>query len=97
MRHARTQTRKPPVVNVHAFLEQGLVAGRIVRARRGDTVFPQGDPCNSVFCNQKGGVALRVVSHRGKEAIVATRRSGDFLGDGALTVNDSLVSVVLHE
>jgi CRP-like cAMP-binding protein len=33
---------------------------------------------------QSGGIQLSVLSHAGKEAIVATLRPGDFLGEGAL-------------
>ncbi len=48
-------------------------------------VFSQGDPANAVFYIQKGKIKLTVVSNNGKEAIIATLGTGDFLGEGCLT------------
>jgi CRP/FNR family cyclic AMP-dependent transcriptional regulator len=48
-------------------------------------VFSQGDPADSVFYIQDGKVKIRVLSERGKEAVVALHREGDFFGDGCLT------------
>jgi CRP/FNR family transcriptional regulator, cyclic AMP receptor protein len=44
----------------------------------------QGDPATTVMYIQHGGVKLAVLSETGKEAIVAIRRSGDFVGEGCL-------------
>ncbi|HEY7450793.1 MAG TPA: Crp/Fnr family transcriptional regulator [Vicinamibacterales bacterium] len=52
--------------------------------RRLAVIFAQGDPCDSVMYIQKGAVRLSVLSHSGKEAIVAMLGPGDFLGEGAL-------------
>ena len=52
--------------------------------RRTAVIFAQGDPCDSVMYIQKGAVRLSVLSHSGKEAIVAMLGPGDFLGEGAL-------------
>jgi CRP-like cAMP-binding protein len=51
---------------------------------RSAIIFAQGDPCNSVMYIQQGTVRLSVLSHAGKEAIVAMLGPGDFLGEGAL-------------
>jgi CRP/FNR family cyclic AMP-dependent transcriptional regulator len=48
-------------------------------------VFSQGDPADSVFYIQKGKVKVSVLSERGKEAVVALHREGDFFGEGCLT------------
>jgi len=48
-------------------------------------VFAQGDPANAIFYLQKGRVKLTVVSHQGKEAVVAILGAGDFFGEGCLT------------
>lgn len=79
------QPPKPAPFDVEAFLESGGVAGKIVRRRSGEVVFAQGDPCDSVLYIQRGGVKLRVLSHAGKEAIIAMLGPGDFFGEGALT------------
>ena len=47
-------------------------------------VFSQGDPAEAIFYIQKGEVKLTVVSHNGKEAVVAILGMGDFLGEGCL-------------
>ena len=52
---------------------------------RNETVFAQGDPANAIFYLQKGRVKLTVVSHQGKEAVVAILGPGDFFGEGCLT------------
>jgi CRP-like cAMP-binding protein len=70
--------------DIQAFLESGGVAGKVVEHRSGSVIYSQGDPCDSVLYIQKGGVKLRVISHAGKEAIVALLGPGDFFGEGAL-------------
>jgi CRP-like cAMP-binding protein len=51
---------------------------------RNETVFAQGDPANAIFYLQKGRVKLTVVSHQGKEAVVAILGPSDFFGEGCL-------------
>ena len=51
---------------------------------RGDVIFSQGDPCGNVMYIRSGAIQLSVLSHAGKEAIVGTLGSGDFLGEEAL-------------
>jgi CRP-like cAMP-binding protein len=67
-----------------AFLDSADITKKIVEFRRAAVIFSQGDPCESVMYIQKGAVRLSVLSHSGKEAIVAVLGSGDFLGEGAL-------------
>jgi CRP-like cAMP-binding protein len=74
----------PQAFDLEAFLESGGVAGKVVKRRAGEVIFAQGDPCDSVFYIQDGGVKIRVLSHGGKEAIVAMLGPGDFFGEGAL-------------
>jgi CRP/FNR family transcriptional regulator, cyclic AMP receptor protein len=70
--------------DAHAFLESRAPGKRVVAYRRGDLIFSQGDPCDSVMYVRSGAVQLSVLSHAGKEAIVGTLDAGDFLGEGAL-------------
>jgi CRP-like cAMP-binding protein len=77
-------TRKKRPFAARAFLESAGLGKRVVAYSRSDVIFSQGDPCASVMYLQRGGIQLSVVSHAGKEAIVATLRPGDFLGEGAL-------------
>ena len=77
--------RKPePPFDTHAFLESAGLGKRITTYARRDVIFSQGDPCDTVMYIQAGAVRLSVLSHSGKEAIVATLGPGDFLGEGAI-------------
>ena len=49
-----------------------------------ELVFAQGDLCDGVFYVQKGRCKITVVSERGKEAVVALHKTGDFFGEGCL-------------
>ena len=53
--------------------------------KKGEIIFSQGDPADSVFYVQKGKVKVTVVSDRGKEAVVAMLGPDEFCGEGCLT------------
>ena len=60
-----------------------------VRVERADypartTIFAQGDPANSVMFIDQGAVRLSVLSHAGKEAVIAVLEAGNFFGEGCL-------------
>ncbi len=48
------------------------------------TVFAQGDPASTVLYLESGAIRLSVVSHAGKEAVVALLDVGHFFGEGCL-------------
>jgi CRP-like cAMP-binding protein len=50
----------------------------------GTTIFAQGDPATSVMYVEKGTVRLSVLSHTGKEAVIAVLENGHFFGEGCL-------------
>ncbi|MGZ8726812.1 MAG: Crp/Fnr family transcriptional regulator [Aeromicrobium sp.] len=50
----------------------------------GAMIFGQGDPATSVMYVEKGAVRLSVLSHAGKEAVVALLEVGHFFGEGCL-------------
>jgi CRP-like cAMP-binding protein len=50
----------------------------------GATIFAQGDPATSVMYVESGTVRLSVVSHAGKEAVIAVLERGHFFGEGCL-------------
>ena len=60
------------------------MAKTIAEYGRGETIFAQGDACESVLYIQTGGVKLSVLSKTGREAVVATLGPGDFFGEGCL-------------
>jgi CRP/FNR family transcriptional regulator, cyclic AMP receptor protein len=70
--------------DIKAFLTKANGRKTIVSHRTGSTIFVQGDPADAIFYIQKGKVKLTVVSKRGKEAVIALLRDGDFFGEGCL-------------
>ena len=70
--------------NVQAFLDSAGIARKIVAFRRGEAVFSQGDPCESVLYIHSGAIKLSVLSRTGREAVVALLGPGDFFGEGCL-------------
>ncbi len=57
---------------------------RVRRFRRGEVLFHEGDPGDALFIVASGAVKVVVPSEEGGEAILATLRRGDFLGELAL-------------
>jgi CRP/FNR family cyclic AMP-dependent transcriptional regulator len=76
--------KKDRPFDVQAFLETAGLGKHVVTYARKDVIFSQGDPCDSVMYLRTGRVQLSVLSHGGKEAIIATLGPGEFLGEGAL-------------
>ena len=50
----------------------------------GTTIFAQGDPATTVMYLEEGRVRLSVLSHAGKEAVIAVLDLGHFFGEGCL-------------
>ena len=50
----------------------------------GTTIFAQGDPATSVMYIEQGAVRLSVLSHAGKEAVIAVLDLDHFFGEGCL-------------
>jgi CRP/FNR family transcriptional regulator, cyclic AMP receptor protein len=74
----------PRKFDARAFLESAGLGKRTVAYNRQDVVFSQGDPSDTVMYVRTGAIRLSVLSHVGKEAIVATLGPGHFLGEAAL-------------
>ena len=78
------KSKRSAVFDVRAFLDSAGVAKQIVRFRRGEVIYAQGDPCESVMYIQAGAVKLAVLSKTGREAVIAMLDPGDFFGEGCL-------------
>ena len=86
------KTQKPSIekrqkilaFNAQTFLASSGVARTIVRYRKEEHVYSQGEPALTVLYIQEGGVKLSVVNELGKEAVVALLGPGDFFGEGCL-------------
>lgn len=82
-RTARRSRSRTPHLDVGALLNR-RTSGRFVTYEKGDALFSQGDLADSTFYLQAGKVKLTVVSHQGKEAVIALFERGTFLGEGCL-------------
>uniref|UniRef100_Q07KE9 Transcriptional regulator, Crp/Fnr family n=1 Tax=Rhodopseudomonas palustris (strain BisA53) TaxID=316055 RepID=Q07KE9_RHOP5 len=56
----------------------------VLKFKKNDVIFSQGDHADSIFYIQNGKVKLIVVSEHGKEAVVAILEAGQFFGEGCL-------------
>jgi CRP-like cAMP-binding protein len=61
----------------------GIRADR-VSYESGATIFRQGEPATTIIYIDKGSVRLSVVSHAGKEAVIAVLDRDDFVGEACL-------------
>jgi CRP/FNR family cyclic AMP-dependent transcriptional regulator len=57
--------------------------------RRGEKIFSQGEPADSIYFIQSGRIKITVVSAAGKEAVLAMPGPHEFFGEGSL-VNQSV-------
>ena len=78
-RSKHASTTKPAAV-----IEWADVRVQRVEYEAKTTIFAQGDPATSVMYVDKGAVRLSVLSHAGKEAVIAVLEAGHFLGEGCL-------------
>lgn len=78
--------------NPQVFLSRTGHGKKVLEYRDGQVIFAQGYPGNAILYIQRGKVKLTVVSHQGKEAVVAMLGAGDFLGEGCLAGQDIRVA-----
>jgi CRP/FNR family cyclic AMP-dependent transcriptional regulator len=70
--------------DLRAFLDTTGLSRKIVKLRRSEKIYSQGDAAKGVHYIQEGSVRLSVVSEGGKEAVIAILGPGDFFGEGCL-------------
>jgi CRP-like cAMP-binding protein len=58
---------------------------RILKCRKKQTLFSQGETADAVFYLLGGRVKLTVLSSKGKEAVIAILTQGEFFGESCLT------------
>jgi CRP-like cAMP-binding protein len=83
-RSPRKANSEFPAFDVKLFLDSTGLGRKVVKFRKKETVFAQGNSAKSVMYIQEGGVKLAVVNGIGKEAVVAILGPGDFFGEGCL-------------
>jgi CRP/FNR family cyclic AMP-dependent transcriptional regulator len=70
--------------NGQPFLDSLGASRKVATFETGEVIFVQGEPCDAVMYLQDGRVKLSVLSRKGKEAVVALFKPGDFFGEGCL-------------
>jgi CRP/FNR family cyclic AMP-dependent transcriptional regulator len=83
-RKSLSNRAKTPPFELQVFLDTAGVARKILKFRKSEKIYSQGDSARSVHYIQKGGVRLSVINEAGKEAVVAILGPGDFFGEGCL-------------
>lgn len=84
--------KSKPKFDPEVFLAKADGGLTISKHGKGQVVFAQGDPADSVFYIREGRVKIAVMSDQGKEAVVAFLKAGDFIGEGCLTGRPRRVS-----
>jgi CRP/FNR family cyclic AMP-dependent transcriptional regulator len=72
-------------VDPETFLARAGVGKTVVKLKKKDAAFSQGDAASAVFYIQKGKIRLTVVSKAGKEATLGILSEKEFFGEGCLT------------
>jgi CRP/FNR family transcriptional regulator, cyclic AMP receptor protein len=91
-----------------AFLRQAGDGKTILKFRKNQIVFGQGDIADRVFYIQEGRIKVHVVSDQGKEAVVGILEPGKFFGEGCLNgspvrvatttaIEDSVITAITKE
>jgi CRP/FNR family transcriptional regulator, cyclic AMP receptor protein len=75
----QTTPARPPAV-----IDWAGVRVQRVEYDAGATIFTQGDPASSIMYVAHGTVSLSVLSHAGKEAVIAVLDDNHFFGEGCL-------------
>jgi CRP/FNR family transcriptional regulator, cyclic AMP receptor protein len=78
------KSKRAPSLKPAAVLDWTGVRTQRVQYEPAATIFAQGDPATTVMYVENGGVRLSVLSHAGKQAVVAVLDAGHFFGEGCL-------------
>jgi CRP/FNR family cyclic AMP-dependent transcriptional regulator len=82
--HRAMAVKASAPIDVKTLLTKAGQGRSVVKCRKDQIVFSQGDPADAVFYIQKGKVKITVTSPQGKEAVTAILGSDDFFGEGCL-------------
>ena len=92
---SRLQTPKPQpknggaVFDAEAFLVRAGLGRKILRLKRDQVAYAQGDPADAIFYVQGGRLQVTVTSANGKEATIALVGAGEFLGENCMILSSS--------
>ena len=83
-RKTKSVPKKKNGFNAQAFLDSAGVAKKVRHFKKGEIIFSQGSPADSVMYIQEGAVKITALSAIGKEAIIVILHAGDFFGEGCM-------------
>ena len=83
-RKSMSRSQHAPPTEPAAVIEWTDVRVQRVEYEAKRTIFAQGDPATSIMYVERGTVRLSVLSHAGKEAVIAVMEAGHFFGEGCL-------------
>jgi len=83
-----------PAFDPRMFLARMGEGRTVARYQKGQIIFFQGEPADSVFYVQKGKAKVTVVSKQGKEAVVAILGADEFFGEGCLAGQTKRIATV---
>jgi CRP/FNR family cyclic AMP-dependent transcriptional regulator len=83
-----------PAFDPRMFLARMGEGRSVARYQKGEIIFFQGEPADSVFYVQKGKAKVTVVSKQGKEAVVAILGADEFFGEGCLAGQTKRIATV---
>jgi CRP/FNR family transcriptional regulator, cyclic AMP receptor protein len=72
------------VFDPEAFLARAGFAKKVLRLKKNEVAYAQGDPADSIFYVQKGRLRVSVTSATGKEATITLVGPGEFLGENCM-------------
>ena len=78
------KSKRAPMLTPAGVLDWTGVQTQRIEYEPATMIFAQGDPATSVMYVEMGAVQLSVLSHAGKEAVVALLEAGHFFGEGCL-------------
>jgi CRP-like cAMP-binding protein len=76
--------KRSPDFDMASFLAKRGDRRSIVRYRKNQVIFSQGDPADAVFYVHKGKLKVTVVSERGKEAVTSILGPNEFFGEACI-------------
>jgi CRP/FNR family cyclic AMP-dependent transcriptional regulator len=82
----KTARKQPtPSFNAKAFLTKVGSGKTLLRLKKNQVIFSQGDAADAVFYVQEGKIKLTVVSQQGKEAVIGILDRASFFGEACLS------------
>jgi CRP-like cAMP-binding protein len=80
---------------VATLLEKIKAGKQQLSFRKGEKIYSQGDPADSIYFIQSGRIKIAVLSVGGKEAVLAMPGPHDFFGEGSLVKQSLRISTAV--